>query len=101
MSSFINKAKEKIADTLNKDSSQGDDPRSDNYGSHSSKLANKADPMVDSDLDGRNDPSSRVGGVGNTQQYGDGYGQTGGSGGFATSNTGDYGRDTTTGTGGY
>ena len=40
-----------------------------NDGPHSSNLANKLDPRVDSDRDGRNDPTSHVGGVGHTQGY--------------------------------
>lgn len=38
-------------------------------GSHSSNLANKLDPRVDSDRDGRNDPTSRTEGYGHDQGY--------------------------------
>jgi hypothetical protein len=41
-------------------SSANNDPRSDNYGPHSSNLANKVDPLVDSDRDG-----NRHGGLSN------------------------------------
>ncbi|KEF52710.1 uncharacterized protein A1O9_11127 [Exophiala aquamarina CBS 119918] len=56
------------------------DPHSANAGPHSSNLANKLDPRVDSDRDNRNDPSSRVGGYGTQDTYGSGttgHGATG------------------------
>eukprot|EP00249_Psilotum_nudum_P036680 c8360_g1_i1 orf=2-394(-) len=91
MSSFINKAKDKIEAALNQDSTKGDNSRSDNYGPHGSNVANKTDPRVDSDRDGRNDPTSRVGGYGQTQGH-DQYGHTQGVGGVASSDT--YGSNT-------
>ncbi|KAK5091546.1 hypothetical protein LTR05_001731 [Lithohypha guttulata] len=43
---------------------------SNTSGPHSSNLANKLDPRVDSDRDNRNDPTSRVGGYGSQGNYG-------------------------------
>lgn len=42
---------------------------STNAGPHNSNLANKLDPRVDSDMDNRNDPASRVGGYGTQEGY--------------------------------
>lgn len=43
---------------------------SNTAGPHSSNLANKMDPRVDSDMDNRNNPTSRVGGYGGQENYG-------------------------------
>jgi len=69
---------------------------STNTGPHSSNLANKADPRIDSDRDGRADPTSRVGGYGSNDptQYGGhsgGYDTTGRTGGYGTETSGGYG----------
>ncbi|KAJ9655766.1 hypothetical protein H2198_005472 [Neophaeococcomyces mojaviensis] len=59
---------------------------STNTGPHSSNLANKADPRIDSDYDGRADPTSRVGGYGSNDPTQ--YGQS--TGGYGSSNTGPH-----------
>jgi len=110
MSNLINKAKDALSS--NKDHSTTtthggttgayDDPRSTNAGPHSSNIANKADPRIDSDRDNRNDPTSRVGGYG-TQGTHTGTGAGTGAGYGTTGVTGTHGtHGTTTGTsGGY
>jgi len=50
--------------------------QSTNQGPHSSNMANKLDPRVDSDRDHRHDPTSRVGGYGQTQDPYAGTGAT-------------------------
>ncbi|KAL2419715.1 hypothetical protein ABEF95_005815 [Exophiala dermatitidis] len=59
-------------------------------GPHSSNIANKLDPQVDSDADHRNNPASAAGGYGQT---GTAYGATSGT----TGTTGTTGTSTTTG----
>ena len=73
MSGLINKVKDAMHS--NKDStnqSTYDNPQSTNAGPHGSNIVNKGDPRIDSDRDGRNNPTSRTGGLGQTQT---GYGQ--------------------------
>lgn len=43
---------------------------STNAGPHNSNIMNKVDPRVDSDMDNRNDPTSRTGGYGTQENYG-------------------------------
>ncbi|RVX73183.1 hypothetical protein B0A52_02310 [Exophiala mesophila] len=97
MSNLINKAKDALSGDKHNTSgtAQYDDPRSTNAGPHSSNLANKGDPRVDSDLDNRNNPTSRTGGLGNTQTTGGGYGTSG-----TTGTSGGYGATGTSGVGG-
>jgi len=57
---------------------------STNAGPHDSNITNKLDPRVDSDRDNRSDPTSRVGGYGNQ----DNYGSTGTGLGHSSGNTG-------------
>ncbi|KIW13137.1 hypothetical protein PV08_08324 [Exophiala spinifera] len=91
MSGLINKAKEALA------GNHHDDPRSSNAGPHSSNVANKVDPRVDSDFDHRNDPTSNVGGRGHTQTTGYGAGAgAGASAGYGGANTGYNTAPTTT-----
>lgn len=84
MSNLINKVK----DTLSSNKDKHNDHRSDNYGPHSSNVANTADPRVD----------SNPGGVHHNQTYGSGpagttgtYGTPGGGYGDNTVGGGQYG----------
>ena len=84
MSNLINKVK----DTLSSNKDKHNDHRSDNYGPHSSNVANTADPRVD----------SNPGGVHHNQTYGSGpagttgtYGAPGGGYGDNTVGGGQYG----------
>lgn len=60
-------------------------------GPHSSNMANKADPRIDSDMDHRNNPASQVGGYGQTQGTHGGTGMTTGGTGYGTTTTGTTG----------
>lgn len=71
-------------------------------GPHSSNLANKADPRVDSDLDGKRGVGSTTGTSGTTGAYGSSTGTTSGYG-SSSGTTGEYGSGVGTGStsGGY
>ncbi|KAF2965344.1 hypothetical protein GQX73_g8226 [Xylaria multiplex] len=107
MSGIVNKVKDAVSGHHHDKTSSAPEGT---YGTHNSRVANAADPRIDSDRDHRAAPGSTVGG---THGYttGDNYSH-GGAGGYGTSTTattGEYGSSTgaygtpgTTGTtGGY
>ncbi|EXJ77378.1 hypothetical protein A1O3_09604 [Capronia epimyces CBS 606.96] len=67
-------------------------------GPHSSNVANKLDPRVDSDADHRNNPTSGVGGYGGQTHASSGYGQTHAGSGYGQTHAGSgYGQTSSTG----
>lgn len=85
MSSIVNKVKDAVSGHHNTSSAP-----EGTHGSHNSRVANAADPRIDSDRDHRAAPGSTVGG---TNQYTSGNNYTHGEG-----TTGGYGTSGTTGT---
>ncbi|KAL8746262.1 MAG: hypothetical protein Q9190_001688 [Brigantiaea leucoxantha] len=67
-----------------------DNPRSANAGPHSSSLANKADPRVDSDLDSNRNMAGTTGATGATGTAGSGMGGSGITGGTSTGRHGHH-----------
>ncbi|KAH8156741.1 hypothetical protein CIB48_g11507 [Xylaria polymorpha] len=109
MSSIVNKVKEAVSGHHNTSSAP-----EGTHGTHNSRVANAADPRIDSDRDHRAAPGSTVGGTheytaGSNYSHGDGaYGTHGTSGITGTHGTtgasgltGTDGTHGTTGTGGY
>ncbi|KAI0914002.1 hypothetical protein F4823DRAFT_475087 [Ustulina deusta] len=100
MSGIVNKVKEAVSGHHNTSSAP-----EGTYGTHNNRVANAADPRIDSDRDHRAAPDSTVGGThgyttgGNYSHSGaGGYGTSGTTGAYGTpGTTGEYGSSGTTG----
>jgi len=91
MSSIVNKVKEAVSGHHNTSSAP-----EGTHGTHNSRVANAADPRIDSDRDHRAAPGSTVGG---THEYTSSSNYTHGDGGYGTTGTtGHTGTTRTTGT---